>query len=144
VTPFAMIALQERMSFFVQPTEEVYEGMVIGENSRADDMDVNITKEKKLTNMRSSTSDSFESMTPPRVLTLEESLEFARDDECVEVTPEKVRIRKVVLDATERGRAAAREAPGRERLTRRGESRPGSRIFSIALPRATSSTSLSR
>ncbi|MDD7943867.1 translational GTPase TypA [Microbacterium sp. NE2HP2] len=108
VTPFAMIALQERMSFFVQPTEEVYEGMVIGENSRADDMDVNITKEKKLTNMRSSTSDSFESMTPPRVLTLEESLEFARDDECVEVTPEKVRIRKVVLDATERGRAASR------------------------------------
>ena len=71
-------------------------------------MDVNITKEKKLTNMRSSTSDSFESMTPPRVLTLEESLEFARDDECVEVTPEKVRIRKVVLDATERGRAASR------------------------------------
>ena len=108
VTPFAMIALQERMSFFVQPTEEVYEGMVIGENSRADDMDVNITKEKKLTNMRSSTSDSFESMTPPRLLTLEESLEFARDDECVEVTPEKVRIRKVVLDATERGRAASR------------------------------------
>ncbi len=108
VTPFAMIALQERMSFFVQPSEEVYEGMVIGENSRADDMDVNITKEKKLTNMRSSTSDSFESMTPPRVLTREESLEFARDDECVEVTPEKVRIRKVVLDATERGRAASR------------------------------------
>jgi hypothetical protein len=98
----------------VQPTEEVYEGMVIGENSRADDMDVNITKEKKLTNMRSSTSDSFESMTPPRVLTLEESLEFARDDECVEVTPEKVRIRKVVLDATERGRAAPGEAPGRQ------------------------------
>ncbi|QIG40284.1 translational GTPase TypA [Microbacterium sp. 4R-513] len=108
VTPFAMIALQERMSFFVQPTEEVYEGMVVGENSRADDMDVNITKEKKLTNMRSSTSDAFESMTPPRQLSLEESLEFARDDECVEVTPEKVRIRKVVLDATERGRAAAR------------------------------------
>ena len=108
VTPFAMIALQERMSFFVQPTEEVYEGMVIGENSRADDMDVNITKEKKLTNMRSSTADTFESMTPPRQLSLEESLEFARDDECVEVTPEKVRIRKVVLDATERGRAASR------------------------------------
>ena len=106
--PAGAIALQERMSFFVQPTEEVYEGMVIGENSRADDMDVNITKEKKLTNMRSSTSDSFESMTPPRVLTLEESLEFARDDECVEVTPEKVRIRKVVLDQTERARAASR------------------------------------
>jgi GTP-binding protein len=108
VTPFAMIALQERMSFFVQPTQEVYEGMVIGENSRADDMDVNITKEKKLTNMRSSTADNFESMTPPRLLTLEESLEFARDDECVEVTPEKVRIRKVILDQTVRGREASR------------------------------------
>ncbi|MBD8024886.1 translational GTPase TypA [Microbacterium gallinarum] len=108
VTPFAIIALQERMSFFVQPTEEVYEGMVIGENSRNDDMDVNITKEKKLTNMRSSTADTFESMTPPRQLSLEESLEFARDDECVEVTPEKVRIRKVILDATERGRALSR------------------------------------
>lgn len=108
VTPFAIIALQERMSFFVNPTEEVYEGMVIGENSRADDMDVNITKEKKLTNMRSSTADTFESMTPSRQLTLEESLEFAREDECVEVTPEAVRIRKVELDATARGRAAAR------------------------------------
>ena len=108
VTPFAMIALQERMSFFVQPTQEVYEGMVIGENSRSEDMDVNITKEKKLTNMRSSTADSFESMTPPRVLTLEESLEFAREDECVEVTPEVVRIRKVHLDATTRNRAAAK------------------------------------
>ena len=108
VTPFAIIALQERMSFFVQPTEEVYEGMVIGENSRSDDMDVNITKEKKLTNMRSSTADELERLTPPRQLSLEESLEFAREDECVEVTPEKVRIRKVILDQTERGRAASR------------------------------------
>lgn len=108
VTPFAIIALQERMTFFVNPTEEVYEGMVIGENSRADDMDVNITKEKKLTNMRSSTADTFESMTPSRQLTLEECLEFAREDECVEVTPEKVRIRKVELDATARARAASR------------------------------------
>jgi len=108
VTPFAMIALQERMSFFVQPTQEVYEGMVIGENSRADDMDVNITKEKKLTNMRSANADNFESMTPPRLLTLEESLEFARDDECVEVTPESVRIRKVILDQTVRGRETSR------------------------------------
>jgi GTP-binding protein len=108
VTPFAMIALQERMSFFVGPTEEVYEGMVIGENSRADDMDVNITKEKKLTNMRSATSDSFESMTPPRRLSLEESLEFANEDECVEVTPEAVRIRKVELGQVIRGREAAR------------------------------------
>ncbi len=108
VTPFAIINLQERMTFFVNPTEEVYEGMVIGENSRADDMDVNITKEKKLTNMRSSTADSFESMTPSRQLSLEECLEFAREDECVEVTPDAVRIRKVVLDAHERGRATAR------------------------------------
>jgi GTP-binding protein len=108
VTPNAIVALQERMSFFVKPTQEVYEGMVIGENSRADDMDVNITKEKQLTNIRSSTSDNFEKMTPSRELTLEECLEFAREDECVEVTPEIVRIRKVVLDQTERARAASR------------------------------------
>jgi len=108
VTPFAIIALQERMTFFVNPTEEVYEGMVIGENSRADDMDVNITKEKKLTNMRQSTSDTFESMTPSRQLTLEECLEFAREDECVEVTPGMVRIRKVELDASARARSASR------------------------------------
>ena len=108
VTAFAMTNLQERGTLFVSPTTEVYEGMIVGENSRADDMDVNITKEKKLTNMRSSTADTFESMTPSRQLTLEESLEFARDDECVEVTPEAVRIRKVELDATARGRAAAR------------------------------------
>jgi GTP-binding protein len=108
VTPFAIIALQERMSFFVNPTEEVYEGMVVGENSRPDDMDVNITKEKKLTNMRQSTSDTFESMTPSRQLTLEECLEFAREDECVEVTPEKVRIRKVELDQTARARLVSR------------------------------------
>lgn len=108
VTPFAIIALQERMTFFVNPTEEVYEGMVIGENSRNDDMDVNITKEKKLTNMRQSTADNFESMTPSRQLTLEECLEFAREDECVEVTPEVVRIRKVELDANARARATSR------------------------------------
>ena len=109
VTPFAMINLQERMSFFVAPTEEVYEGMVIGENSRSEDMDVNITKEKKLTNMRSASADSFESMTPPRKLTLEECLEFAREDECVEVTPEIVRIRKVELAANLRARTASRQ-----------------------------------
>ena len=107
-TPFAMTALQERMSFFVEPTQEVYEGMVVGENSRADDMDVNITKEKQLTNMRQSTSDVFERMTPSRRLTLEECLEFAREDECVEVTPEFVRIRKVELDSNARARATSR------------------------------------
>ncbi|MET4638193.1 translational GTPase TypA [Mycetocola sp. 2940] len=108
VTPFAIIALQERMSFFVNPTEEVYEGMVIGENSRNDDMDVNITKEKKLTNMRQSTSDTFESMTPSRQLSLEECLEFAREDECVEVTPAIIRIRKVELDSNARARLTSR------------------------------------
>ncbi len=108
-TPFAMMALQERMSFFVEPTQEVYEGMVVGENSRADDMDVNITKEKKLTNMRSSTADELERLTPPRKLSLEESLEFAGDDECVEVTPEIVRIRKVILDQTIRARETSRK-----------------------------------
>ncbi len=103
-TAYAMIALQERGSFFVEPTQEVYAGMVVGENSRADDMEVNITKEKKLTNMRASSSDEFQALTPPRKLSLEECLEFAREDECVEVTPEAVRIRKVELDPTIRAR----------------------------------------
>ncbi|MCT1457505.1 translational GTPase TypA [Kocuria rhizophila] len=110
VTPFAMINLQERGSFFVEPTSEVYEGMIVGENSRADDMDVNITKEKKLTNMRAASSETFENLTPPRKLTLEECLEFAREDECVEVTPEAIRIRKVVLDANERLKVARQRA----------------------------------
>ncbi|MEU0843251.1 translational GTPase TypA [Streptomyces sp. NPDC005962] len=108
VTAFAMTNLQERGVLFISPGTEVYEGMIVGENSRADDMDVNITKEKKLTNMRSSTADVTESLVPPRLLSLEQSLEFCRDDECVEVTPETVRIRKVVLDQKERGRAASR------------------------------------
>ena len=108
VTPYAMTNLQERGSFFVEPTSEVYEGQVVGENSRGDDMDVNITREKKLTNMRSSTADAFENLVPPRKLTLEESLEFAADDECCEVTPETVRIRKVILSAQDRFRSAAR------------------------------------
>lgn len=108
VTSNAMMALQERMSFFVKPGDAVYEGMVVGENSRAEDMDVNITKEKKLNNIRSSTAEELERLTPPRQLSLEESLEFAREDECVEITPEIVRIRKVELDQTLRARAAAR------------------------------------
>ncbi len=112
VTPFAMINLQERGSFFVDPTQEVYEGMIVGENSRNEDMDVNITKEKKLTNMRAASSDTFENLTPPKHLTLEESLEFAREDECVEVTPEVVRIRKVILDQNERSRAYSRNKNG--------------------------------
>jgi GTP-binding protein len=108
VTAFAMTNLQERGQLFVEPTTEVYEGMIVGENSRQDDMDVNITKEKKLTNMRQSTSDETEKLIPPRKLSLEQALEFCREDECVEVTPSAVRIRKVVLDQQTRGRAAAR------------------------------------
>ncbi len=106
-TPYAMIALQERGSFFVEPTAEVYAGMVVGENSRADDIEVNITKEKQLTNMRAASADNFVGLTPPRKLSLEESLEFAREDECVEVTPEAIRIRKLELDANARARAAS-------------------------------------
>jgi GTP-binding protein len=108
VTAFAMTNLQERGQLFVEPTTEVYEGMIVGENSRQDDMDVNITKEKKLTNMRSSTADETEKLIPPRKLSLEQALEFCREDECVEVTPSAVRIRKVILDQQTRGRQAAR------------------------------------
>jgi GTP-binding protein TypA/BipA len=107
-TSYAMMNLQERGTLFIPPTTEVYEGMVVGENSRADDMDVNITKEKKLTNVRSSTAEVLERLAPARLLSLEQSLEFCREDECVEVTPEAVRIRKVELDQTLRARAAAR------------------------------------
>ncbi|AVV40678.1 translational GTPase TypA [Streptomyces sp. ID05-04B] len=112
VTAFAMTNLQERGVLFTDPGTEVYEGMIVGENSRSDDMDVNITKEKKLTNMRSSSADSFEAIVPPRKLSLEQSLEFCRDDECVEVTPEAVRIRKVVLDQRDRARTASRAKHG--------------------------------
>ncbi|MER7583405.1 translational GTPase TypA [Kitasatospora sp. NPDC097691] len=108
VTAFAMTNLQERGVLFCEPGTEVYEGMIVGENSRSDDMDVNITKEKKLTNMRSSNADVAESIVPPRKLSLEQSLEFCREDECIEVTPETVRIRKVVLDQKDRGRTASR------------------------------------
>ncbi|MGZ4485757.1 MAG: translational GTPase TypA [Nocardioidaceae bacterium] len=111
-TAYAMTNLQERGVLFVEPTTEVYEGMIVGENSRDDDMDVNITKEKKQTNVRSSTSDNFEKLIPPKKLSLEQCLEFCREDECVEVTPDTVRIRKVVLDAGERARTAARARRG--------------------------------
>ncbi len=107
-TTYAMFNLQERGQMFLPPTTEVYEGMIVGENSRADDMDVNITRERKLTNVRSATSEVLERLIPPRLMSLEQSLEFCREDECVEVTPEAVRIRKVILDQTLRGRAAAR------------------------------------
>jgi GTP-binding protein len=107
-TGYSLLALQERGQLFVGPGVEVYEGMVIGENARADDMDVNPTKQKKLTNIRSSTAESFEKLIPPRTMSLEQSLEYIADDECAEVTPAAVRLRKVVLDQTERGRAAKR------------------------------------
>jgi GTP-binding protein len=109
-TPFAMFALQERGTMFVEPGSAVYEGMIVGENSRSDDMDVNIAKEKKLTNMRQSTGEELERLIPPRMLSLEQALEFCADDECAEVTPAMVRLRKVVLDAKERGRARARRS----------------------------------
>ncbi|WP_370617632.1 translational GTPase TypA [Mumia sp. Pv 4-285] len=109
---YAMTSLQERGVMFVEPTTEVYEGMIVGENSRDDDMDVNITKEKKQTNIRSATSDNFEKLIPPRRLSLEQSLEFCREDECVEVTPTAVRIRKVILDAGERARSKRRGPKG--------------------------------
>jgi GTP-binding protein len=111
-TAYAMTNLQERGVMFVDPTTEVYEGMIVGENSRADDMDVNITKEKQQTNIRSSTSDNFEKLVPPRKLSLEQSLEFCREDECVEVTPRTVRIRKVVLDQNDRAKLASRARKG--------------------------------
>ncbi|GGO92419.1 GTP-binding protein [Nocardioides phosphati] len=111
-TAHAMTSLQERGVIFVKPGTEVYEGMIIGENSRQDDMDVNITKEKQQTNIRSATSDNFEKLTPPRELSLEQCLEFCRDDECVEVTPEMTRIRKVVLDKNERAKITSRARKG--------------------------------
>ncbi|MCK9893696.1 translational GTPase TypA [Frankia sp. AgB32] len=107
-TAYALFNLQERGTMFVGPTIEVYEGMIVGENSRADDMDVNPTKEKKLTNMRSSTGDELVRLTPHRVLTLEQALEFCREDECVEVTPGFVRIRKVALSSGEREKLRSR------------------------------------
>jgi GTP-binding protein len=107
-TSYAMFNLQERGSLFVDPMTEVYEGMIVGENARSDDMDVNITKEKKLTNIRSSTGEELERLVPPRRLSLEQALEFCREDECVEVTPQSVRLRKVILNAAQRARLSAR------------------------------------
>src|SRR3712207_945877 len=106
--------LQERGTLFVGPGEEVYEGMVVGENSRSDDLDVNAVKEKHLTNIRSSTADVLVRLVPHRQLTLDTALEWLREDECVEVTPDKVRLRKVVLDKTQRAKLARNR--GRDRL----------------------------
>ncbi len=108
VTSYALFALQERGSIFVEVGDEVYEGMVVGENSRPEDMDVNAVREKKLTNMRSATADELERLIPPKLLNMEQALEFCREDECVEVTPETVRVRKVVLDHNERARLTSK------------------------------------
>jgi GTP-binding protein len=113
VASFSLFNLQERGTLFVAPGEEVYEGMIVGENSRAEDLDVNAVKEKHLTNHRSSTADELVRLVPPRRLSLDQALEFLREDECIEVTPSIVRLRKVALDQTSRvklARAAKREA----------------------------------
>ena len=108
VTPFAMIQLSDRGTFFVDPGADTYEGMVVGINPRAEDLDINVTKEKKLTNMRSATADVTETLAKPIELTLESAMEFCAGDECVEVTPEAIRVRKVHLNATERARERSR------------------------------------
>ena len=95
---------------FISPTTEVYEGMIVGENARADDLDVNATKEKKLTNMRAASSDETVRLIPPRPMSLEQALEFIREDECVEVTPLSVRLRKVVLEASKRQSSQSKKA----------------------------------
>ncbi len=111
-TAFALSNLQERGQLFVAPGIEVYEGMIVGENARADDLDVNATKEKKLTNMRASSSDELVRLIPPRPMSLEQALEFIRDDECVEVTPLHARLRKVELSAQKRQSATSRKSRG--------------------------------
>ncbi|WP_280258411.1 translational GTPase TypA [Nocardia wallacei] len=108
VTPYAMLQLADRGTFFVEPGADTYEGMVVGINPRAEDLDINVTREKKLTNMRSSTGDVLETLARPMVLDLEGALEFCAGDECVEVGPDVVRVRKVILNATERARELSR------------------------------------
>jgi GTP-binding protein len=113
-TGFAIENLQERGSLFISPTDELYEGMIVGENARRDDLDVNASKPKKLTNMRASGSDELIRLIPPRPLSLEQALEFIRDDECVEVTPKGIRLRKVELDAGKRASLASKAKRARE------------------------------
>jgi GTP-binding protein len=122
-TSFALLNLQERGQLFVAPGVEVYEGMIVGENARAEDLDVNATKEKKLTNIRSSTAEELVRLIPPRPLSLEQALELIRDDECVEVTPSHVRLRKVELSGQKRQTAVSRKARGLATVS--VEDRPG-------------------
>ncbi|MHB1775394.1 MAG: translational GTPase TypA [Acidimicrobiales bacterium] len=112
-TTYALMSLQDRGTLLIGPGTEVYEGMIVGENARADEMDVNPTRERKLTNIRSSTAEELERLTPPLQLSLEQALEFIADDECVEVTPGAIRLRKLVLDASVRARARSRARSGR-------------------------------
>src|SRR5437588_11932879 len=124
VAAFALFKLQERGTLFVAPGEEVYEGMIVGESSRAEDLDVNAVKEKHLTNMRSSTADELVRLVPKRELSLDQALEFLRADECVEVTPHSVRLRKVTLDKTERlreSRSARQPAPAASATSSRSQ-----------------------
>jgi len=109
---FALMNLQERGTMFIGPGEEVYEGMIVGENARADDLDVNAVKEKHLTNIRSSTSDVLVRLVPHRQLSLDQALEFLREDECVEVTPSSVRLRKVALEKVARTKLARKLRAG--------------------------------
>jgi GTP-binding protein len=113
LTPFASFALQERGTLFVGPGTQVYEGMIVGENARQEDLDVNAVREKKLNNIRSSTAEELERLVPPKILSLDQALEFVREDECVEVTPGAVRLRKVVLDQTQRVKLARGRAKDR-------------------------------
>jgi len=111
VTSYASFAVQERGILFVEPGVAVYQGMIVGENARADDMDVNICREKKLTNVRQATGDELERLAPPRKMGLEQALEFCREDECIEVVPDAVRIRKVILDVNDRAKVRSRAKP---------------------------------
>ncbi|MFC3848696.1 translational GTPase TypA [Corynebacterium hansenii] len=109
ITAYALLQLADRGTFFVEPGYQAYEGMVVGANPRDEDMDINITKEKKLTNMRAASADTTVTLDKARSLTLDEAMEFCGADECVEVTPDGIRVRKVILNATERNRARSRE-----------------------------------
>ena len=109
---FALMNLQERGTLFVGPGEDLYEGMIVGENARSEDLDVNACREKHLTNIRSSTAEVLVRLVPHRVLSLDQALEFLREDECVEVTPNAVRLRKVILDQTGRVKASRRARAG--------------------------------
>lgn len=111
-TAYAIEALQPRGTLLVKPGTEVYEGMIVGENARSNDLDVNVTREKKLTNIRQSTAEEYERLIPPRRLNLEQALEFIREDEAVEVTPDAFRLRKKTLAAGQRATARKRKAAG--------------------------------